>query len=644
MKKYLLTLLALVLGLGARGQEAIELINVSPDAGSAYSINMENITFRFDRAVTVEAAGIETAAGTFAIENGFNSDAFYHLYYCPIAELVKGLLQNGQLKAGERFTVRLDGVKDAADPSVQFGTDGTVSVSFVAAALPVRYLGAVPADNSVLKSYYAPGDDAAKVVLSFDGEVSTCDKACFRYGDLDDGFMRTVDVPYTIEGERLVVDLGGVKLDKASLNDYTAILLIVGPIRSADGELVESNVQGAPGSVMLNYDIEQETASPVYGGFDSGDIDGASIEGWVSAGVAFDFVRFAFTLGGQPAAVDLPADRVRTEAAPEEGYPDAVTLTVPLDGFGFDAGTVAVSLVNATDAEGKALTIEGTYTSKGRAADRSLCLAIDPAPGELVASPSQFRFAFNVPATVEKAEMRLGGDVLDVTDVCTVENNVVTVMTRRDQTFQGNFSLVLKVKDPDGAYITYGETPDEVRAGYGVSQYTYGCVAITPAAGAVKSLKEFGMEFANPADPNDFLGGFNPENKATLLDAEGRTVTTGSFREGENWTGQVVLTLEKEITDAGVYTLVVPAATVFNSLYDGNVADYGLQWGAVCNPELRFVYTLGSTGVGTVQAADEAVEVYDLRGVLVAKGKASEVLPRLPRGLYVAGGRKVSVK
>lgn len=644
MKKYLLSLFVLLAGAGASAQESIELIEVLPEPGSVYSISTENVTFRFDRAVTVESASIETMAGVFAIENGFNSDAFYHLYYCPISAQVKGLLQDGKLHAGENFVVRLSGVKDAADASVQFGSDGVVSATFVAAGLPVKYVGVVPADRSVLKPYYAPGDEAAKVVVSFDGEVSTCDRACFRYGNPDEGFMRRTDLPYAIEGTDIVLDFGGLKLDEESLGGYTDIVLVVGPVRSPDGELIEGNVQGAPGSVMLNYSIEQETASAVYGGFDGGDIDGDRIEGWVSAGLTFDFVRFAFTLGGQPATVDLPAASAKVEAAPEEGFPDAVQLTVPVDGFNFDAGTVAVSLVNARDEAGKSLTVEGLYLSKGRTADRSRCLSIDPAPGELQESPTQFRFFFNVAVELENAVMTLGDDAMDVTDACEADNNVVTVTTRREQTFRGTFRLTLKVKDPAGAYVAYGEEDGAVSAAYTLSQHTYGCVGITPAEGPVESLKDFELMFANPADPNDFLGGFDPEKKVLLLDGDGGTVTTGEPGEGDPWAGSVVLSLEEEVTAPGTYTLVVPAATVFNSAYDDTAADYGLQWGAVCNPELRFVYTIGAAGVASVSAAAGPVEVYGLDGVLVAKGEAGKVLPRLPRGLYVAGGRKVYVK
>lgn len=51
------------------------------------------------------------------------------------------------------------------------------------------------------------------------------------------------------------------------------------------------------------------------------------------------------------------------------------------------------------------------------------------------------------------------------------------------------------------------------------------------------------------------------------------------------------------------------------------------------------------SGVAGIEAdADKAVEVYTIDGILVAKGRLSEVTPDLAPGLYVAGGRKILVK
>lgn len=51
------------------------------------------------------------------------------------------------------------------------------------------------------------------------------------------------------------------------------------------------------------------------------------------------------------------------------------------------------------------------------------------------------------------------------------------------------------------------------------------------------------------------------------------------------------------------------------------------------------------SGVADIEAdADKAVEVYTIDGILVAKGRLSEVTPNLAPGLYIAGGRKILVK
>lgn len=648
MKKYLLILSMLLLSAAAFAQgEAVELVEVTPEAGSVYSFSEESVVFRFDRAVEVAEASIVTPGGEVPVEESFSSDAFYHLYYCMVSGQLKQMANDGKLKAGDTFSVRLKGVCDAADKDVLLGKDGTLTVEYTLAALPAKLVSISPEDGSKLKSYYAPGDKDAQVVVTFDSPLSSCAQVQYSYGDMESGTLKRVDVPFTLDKERIIVDFGGIQLDKVSLEGATAISLRVGPVKAENGELVEGNAQGAPGYVIVGYDIAQEAVSSVYGGFDGGDIDGECVEGWVSAPVKFDGVRFAFNLHGVSTVVELPAGFVKVVPAPEAGYPDAIALTVPVADFNFDAGLVTVSLVNAKDADGHAVKVESPYTSKGRSAERGVCLSVSPAPGDLAGAPEEFVFVFNDFVTVESAVMNFEGEEdVDVLGQCVAENNVVTIATLRGRKPSGSFGLMLKVKDGQGRYVTFGETADEVNVQYRVLQNVYGCSAIAPAEGSVESLETFVLAFANPADPNDFVGGFDTAKTPALLDANGETVATGTMEltDGSDWEN-CHLTLDKPVTATGVYTLVIPEATVFNSMYSDMNEDFGVSYGAIYNPELRFTFTIGAVGIASAPATGTGqVSVYDLRGVPVAKGHAGSVAGKLAPGIYIVNGKKTYVK
>lgn len=626
-------------------QDAVELREILPEPGRAYSVNEESVTFRFDRAVDVDEATLVLPDCEVPVEDSFFTYGFYPMYYCRIAEQIKQLAADGKLKAGDEFTVRLKGVRDANDENVILGEDGTASATYTLAALPSKLVSVSPENGSMLKSYYAPGDEAGRVVITFDSPLASCSQARYSFGNPEEGTMQRLSVPFSVENERVIVDFSGIRLDAASLDGYTDITLSVGPMTGGNGELVESNVQGSPGYVVLNYSIVQEEVSAVYGGFDSGDIDGESIEGWVSDAITFEKVRFAYTWQGVPFVVEFPASHVQVSAAPEDGYPNAVALTVPVSDLNIDAGTVSVSLVGAEDGRGNAVAVEGSYQSKGRKAAQGVCLGVSPAEGDLLESPEQFVLVFNDLVTVESAVLTVGGASMDMTGQCTVENNTVTLASLRGRQLQGEFSLTLKVKDCEDRYITYGTTADEVNVLYRVAQPMFECTAITPEESQVESLGSFKLTFFNEADANDFVGGFDPSKTAALLDGTGAEVATGTFdfSDGDDWEC-CVLTLDKTVTTAGEYTLVVPEGAVYNSAYSDMDEDFGASYGAIYNPELRFTFRIGTTGIAPGTVADGEILVYNLQGVLVARGRTSAVMGQLQPGIYVVNGKKIYVK
>ncbi len=52
----------------------------------------------------------------------------------------------------------------------------------------------------------------------------------------------------------------------------------------------------------------------------------------------------------------------------------------------------------------------------------------------------------------------------------------------------------------------------------------------------------------------------------------------------------------------------------------------------------------GDTGIEGLQAPPDEVKVYSSSGVLLRQGRRDDVLPRLPSGVYVVGGRKQTIR
>ena len=273
----------------------------------------------------------------------------------------------------------------------------------------------------------------------------------------------------------------------------------------------------------------------------------------------------------------------------------------------------------------------------------------DPAQGMLKSIPNEISFTFEKDIkSADEAMVVIGmGSVIPLeTSQVSVKGKVVTLqMPVEAMEGISGFSVAFVATDAEGKVLTYGDAG----AGYvGVSYEvvvpanTYMCSAIDPAEGDVASLKTFKLTFANNASMfGDNIGGVDASKEVVLKDKDGNVVAKGTISvDFDAWSSDAVITLDKEITTAGKYTLAVPEATVFNSSYNGDEADKGVEkFGAIYNPELSFTYNVVPTGIEGIFAEDAEVKVYNLKGILVAKS-----LKNLPKGIYIVNGKKVIVK
>ena len=128
---------------------------------------------------------------------------------------------------------------------------------------------------------------------------------------------------------------------------------------------------------------------------------------------------------------------------------------------------------------------------------------------------------------------------------------------------------------------------------------------ITPAEGLVESLKEIVLDFG----PNDYPGtnGLDMNSTFNLTNAAGDVVATGKLSYS-GWTAAAV-NLDKEIVEPGVYTIIIPEGSIWNSKVSGT-ADKGVSNGARCNPTLELTYEI-KAGTSVV-AVDPACGHYEV--------------------------------
>lgn len=275
---------------------------------------------------------------------------------------------------------------------------------------------------------------------------------------------------------------------------------------------------------------------------------------------------------------------------------------------------------------------------------------VNPAPGHYDALPDSIvlTFSANIDALefgvlrTESAGMR--GYNLTEEDYTIADNVLTLTLPEELLAYNAQAMLMLQVTDANGNLVTYGDNEEYITLEYTapVISNIFACVAITPEDGSeVAELKEFTLTFANPKSSFDFVGGVDATKAIVLKDAEGNVVANGTASANtEEFGMDVVITLDKAISAAGTYTLVVPEATVFNASYDPSAEDLGIEWGALYNPEFTATFTIVvPEGIEAIIGNATNVKVYDIKGRLVGNS-----VKNLKKGIYVINGKKVMVK
>lgn len=341
--------------------------------GATYTLTGANLELTFDRRVDVAAHWLCYGDGA-RVEipaDDINATLFDQYYYSiALRNVVSALVDAGSLAEGDAFVVRLEGIADAADPTQLYGTDGTYELRLVLGAVPATLLSIDPADGSYVPNYYPEGGERNLFTFTFSDELDPASgvDVTVSYGDVEAGTFVEASCAYTIDGNRLVVDLTGNRFPETVTTarggeSATVLSFTIRGLRTADGRSVSPNYEGAGTSAVLAFYTVQKEEVTFYADFSP--YAGASLIGcsevliWLSAPVTYSGVRVDWlnVRGGQQSRT-FTADEVPFAwDDDEEGY----VARVPLDGIGFGDRPVSITVLDAVLSNGDPADISATF-------------------------------------------------------------------------------------------------------------------------------------------------------------------------------------------------------------------------------------------------------------------------------------------
>ncbi len=356
-------------------------------------------------------------------------------------------------------------------------------------------------------------------------------------------------------------------------------------------------------------------------------------------------------------------DNILTVNLPAEFIEQAVSLPEE-----YDAYKAFVLGVSVEDIQGKTVIYSNSMSYPQEAAEQmgmtfleykiatvTKVTSVDPECGFYEVLPSKVTLTFdNEISAVEYGMIQtqltgFRGYMMTENDYVIDGNKLTINVPEEFLVDQSQMQIRMNVVDAKGMYVTYAFDPDYEYEDAVILEYTapvkadlYKMVSADPAEGEVAKLDVINVAFEDAYQMA--VGGFDPSKEVVVLNADGNVVTKAAMEivygeEEYGWvppTNVVKFTLETPVTAAGVYTFVIPAGTVYNEMFYPESDDFGVEWGALYNPEVRLTYTVvaNADGIENLTVNGKA-EIYSLDGRKVKNPT---------KGIYLINGKKVVVK
>ncbi len=369
----------------------VEIANVFPAVETVFPwTNSGMVTVNFNKGILLDKINFVAGDYVAPVEDvrlgtnlGFN-----------ISAALNNALREDVLKPGDKFAIKVEGLRDAEDASNLYNGTGELVLEYQAPALQHSFVSAKVGESELtymqentykFLSYYAPEGEDGLFVFEFDGEVGQVGEIYMTMGNLDldaQGKYHRSRLPYTIEGNKILVDARGTLrtlavLFPAIISDETDeeggeavsgtfdtkhVTICLTNIIDVNGNAFLCDLTGSVGSYAFVMGYE-EIIDEVFLEGDNvidGDVvkEGQEIRLWISnAGIRFDgfSVSYVITTVGDD-GYESQEIRVVTvsdytvEADPVGGI--VVSFIMPELPLATPGSTLYVALENARSADG----------------------------------------------------------------------------------------------------------------------------------------------------------------------------------------------------------------------------------------------------------------------------------------------------
>lgn len=373
------------------GDSKIELVDSSPSVNpdSPYYYNGKFSASRSYR-IDLDFNYPVTVGNCFLIAGGERQQVAPVVSNATVSfdvnDVVMNFYHQGLLKEGDTMTLRVLQIKDASNPDNKFGENGRLEIDFTVDAKPAelvetRGFSQKLTDNP-LNSYYFAGDEAAKMQLVFDREISldSAPVAQITYGNpdnLDLGLYKE-NLPGKIEGcvvsfdfsdklRRRIDMIQGAELSQLP----NAIFVSYTGINTPDGQRAYTGMMSNPTGFSTSYTINElqySIAADFLPARGSSLKAGDEMEIWVMNGskIRYDNICIDYIENGEPKTIAVDNDKVAVTVDSFSANGDDMLYNFTLPEFTANAGTEMSVYMNGlvcADGLDHANDVRGNYLS-----------------------------------------------------------------------------------------------------------------------------------------------------------------------------------------------------------------------------------------------------------------------------------------
>lgn len=481
--------------------EPVELLSVSPSVEEPLNASTANISLRFNQGVNVSQCIMATGSSSASLTVNGNGRDYVS---ANASDKLVEWYADGTLNEGDEITFTFTNVKAGNDSGAVYGTDGTLALTYRAAAKPMTLVSSTNTPDSetpvrTFYSYYMTDDAAGNVTLTFSGDINTGSKptVTLSYGDPETEDYYTETIEPQIYGNILFIDLKG-RLRRAAdmvssgqLYDY--IGLKVSGVKDSGGNYAYSTMQGSYGAYGFSY----EYAEVNYVVKSDWTVDGSAvsqsaigedtrnIELWLGesgGNVAFTGAEFKYVSGGAEHTATIPKSGMTVTAESGE-----TTVSIPVPNISIDAGSeVTVSLTGVERPDG--LT-EETYPS-----------AMDKFTVTVSCTGRTAAEFFITGAVWHKSETE-DVDMIDGTVDVLANGTTTTLTTNRDSEIGYATWEIRGNNNPDNEYVRSGYLTGPAENGFTIEWYGHGLDAGNTYTFTLKAWKSEADKNSG-SDPN----------------------------------------------------------------------------------------------------------------------------------------------